>query len=86
MTQKPSLFFYRRDCRLCLMAAEKVGAFYAEIGAPLIYRMITPEYYSLIPGLPALVIRKDVFNTDQEIILVGSEMEQHLRGIAKTKL
>ena len=68
------------------MAAEKVGAFYAEIGAPLIYRMITPEYYSLIPGLPALVIRKDVFNTDQEIILVGSEMEQHLRGIAKTKL
>jgi len=86
MNQKPSLFFYRRDCSLCLAAAEKVGAFYAEIGAPLIYRMITPEYYSIIPGLPALVIRKEVFNTDKEMILVGSDMEQHLRAIQKTKL
>lgn len=86
MSRNPSLFFYRRDCHLCITAAEEVAEFYAENGDPLIYRLITPEYYGLIPGLPALVIRKDVFNTDKEIILVGSGMLEHLQGIAKTKL
>lgn len=86
MSSNPSLFFYRRDCHLCITTAEKVGEFYAANGHPLIYRLITPEYYGLIPGLPALVIRKDVFNTDKEIILVGSDMVQHLQGIEKAKL
>lgn len=73
---------------MCIKAAPKVAAFFAERNEPLLYHTITEDYYSVIPGLPALVLRQPVFNTDTELILVGADIPDYLEKLAleaKTK-
>lgn len=79
-----SIFFYRSDCALCNRAIAEVAPFFAAIGKPLVLSKLTPNYF-FVPGLPALLVRKDVFDTEQEVIVLGSKMIDQLRTLLSAK-
>lgn len=81
-----SLFFYKSNCGPCSGAILEVASFFAERNKPLILCKLTPDLYGLIHGLPAILVRQDVFNTQQEIIILGSQMIDQLRQLDSSKL
>lgn len=81
-----SLFFYKLECPLCVEAMMQVASFFATKNKPILFRRITPEYYPIIQGLPAILVRKDVFNTQQEIVILGSRMIEQLKQLDTCKL
>lgn len=81
-----SVFYYRTQCPLCPVAAIAVGEFFAELNQPILYRKITSDLYRIVPGLPAILVRTHVFNTKQELIIVGSRMLEQLEELKRHKL
>lgn len=84
MSEDHNLFLYRTDCKLCLTAAEDVSEFFGVRGIPLVIQKWSSNYATLVPGLPALIIRKNTFNTRQEIVVIGSKMVEQLKKLEKT--
>lgn len=84
MSEDPNLFLYRTDCRLCLTAAEDVAEFFGVRGIPLVIQKWSSNYATLVPGLPALIIRKNTFNTQQEIVVIGSKIVEQLKKLERT--
>jgi len=62
----------------------EVAPFFAKLGKPLLISKLTDNYF-FIPGLPALIVRGDVFNTEQEIIILGSRMADQLHVLLSAK-
>jgi len=81
-----SLFFYKTSCAPCSEAIIEVASFFAARNKPLIFCKLTPDLYSLIHGLPAILIRQDVFYTQQEIVILGSRMIEQLQLLDNLKL
>ena len=73
-----NIFLYRSNCSLCYQALQQVLPLLAEAEVPVVLRKITPEYSHVISGVPALILRRSAFRTEQDIIILGSHMKSAL--------
>jgi hypothetical protein len=77
-TGRPNVFLYRRGCKLCYDCLEEVLPFITSRQIPLVVETIQGELINHIPHVPALLLRTEAFNTDQEVVLMGRHMINQL--------
>ncbi len=78
-TNRPNVFLYRRGCKLCYDCLDDVIPFLTDLGLPVVIETAKGTLAKEIPYVPALLLRTEAFNTDQEIVLMGRAMIDQLR-------
>jgi hypothetical protein len=85
-TSRPNVFLYRRGCKLCYDCLDEVIPFLTARNLPVVVETITGMLAKEIPYVPALLLRTEAFNTDQEIVIMGRGMIEQLQVLEAATL
>ncbi len=80
-----NILLYRKDCLLCVKAIKEAAEFFSKRNQPLVVHRWSSDY-RVVTGLPAIVVRKETFNTDQEVVIVGSQLIDTLEYLAANEV
>jgi hypothetical protein len=83
---RPNVFLYRRGCKICYEALAEVAPFMANRQLPLVIETIQGTLIKEIPYVPALLLRKSAFNTEQEVVIMGRHMLTQLQTLEAATL
>jgi len=83
---RPNVFLYRRGCKLCYDCLDEVIPFLTARRLPVVIETTRGTLAKEIPYVPALLLRTEAFNTDQEIVLMGRSMIEQLQVLEAATL
>ena len=83
---RPNVVLYRRGCKICYEALNEVVPFMTARQLPLIIETIQGTLIQEIPYVPALLLRTEAFNTQQEVVIMGRHILQQLQTLEAATL
>jgi hypothetical protein len=73
-----ALMLYSPFCPICPDVIRKCVEFFTQKSIPLVVRMPTAFEKTRIPGLPGLLVPKELGDFDQSYLLIGSDIPNWL--------